>query len=444
MNGAFKISSALKGVVVNTGWLLALRILRILFAFFVSAWMARHLGPSLWGTLNYAFALVILFGPLTRLGLESVVVHELVRTPGKREEILGTTLLLRIIGALVSFGGVVAVVSLLRPGDTTSMLLVSIVSFGMIFQAYDAVDLFFQAEEQLRYPVYAKSVALALSNLAKIILILMNAPLAAFAAAAALETIAGAAGLVLVYRARGFRMSAWKATREQAKGLLSLGWPMILSGAFAVVYFKIDQVMLGQMIDEAEVGIYANAAKISEMWFFVPVAISTALFPVLVQSKKQGPEIYRARTQQLYDFLVWVSLSVAVVMTFAADRVVLLVFGPEYARSGPMLAIHIWGGIFIFLREALGRWFITENLLSFAFISNGFGAVANVILNYFLIPLYGGTGAAVATVISYAAAGYFACFIHPKTREAAWMMSKALVVPLRSLVGALRSMGRGE
>ena len=443
MNGIFNVRSAIARVAANAGWLFLLRFIRLAFAFFVGVWMARHLGPELWGTLNYAIALVILFGPLTRLGLEGVVVHELVKRPQDRDRILGASFALRVAGGAVSMAATIALVALLRPGDSLSMLLVAIISFGWIFQASDAIDVFFQAEERLRYPVYAKSAGLVLSNLLKIYFILTNAPLPAFAAAAALEIVVAAAGLAVAYRARGFRIGAWTVRRDEMRRLFGLGWPMMLSSAFAIVYLKIDLVMLGQMIDQAEVGIYSTAARISEMWYFVPVAISTAIFPSLIQSRiNLGREVYRVRTQRLYDFFVCVSLAIAVGVALSADVIVRLLFGEQYARAGGILAIHVWAGVFIFLREALGRWFITEDLLSFAFISNGLGALVNVILNLLLIPRYAATGAAVATVISYASAGYFACFVHPRTREAAWMMSRALAVPVRALIHLARALGR--
>jgi O-antigen/teichoic acid export membrane protein len=219
---------------------------------------------------------------------------------------------------------------------------------------------------------------------------------------------------------------------------------MILASSFAVVYLKIDQVMLGQMVSQSEVGIYSTAVKVSEAWYFVPVVISMSAFPFLVQGKAAGEAVCRKRFQQLYDSLAWISLGVAVIMTFAAHFAVVLIFGEQYARAGTILAILTWAGVFFFLREALGRWFITENLLIFSFITNGIGAVVNVALNIILIPRYAGIGAAIATVVSYASAGVLACFIHPRTRDAGWMMLKALAVPLRTLLAAVRPSSGGD
>ena len=443
LNGKFQISAALRNIIINTGWLFLLRLLRIAFAFFVSVWLTRYLGPAQFGVLSYAFALVALFAPLAKLGLDSVVVHEILQNPSRKDEIVGTSFYLRLAAGILSMIMVVAVIMLLRRGDTLTKTLTAVIAFGAIFQAYDVIDVWFQARAELKYPVYAKSVALIFANVAKVVLILAKASLLAFAWVAAFEVIIGAAGLVIAYRATGSGVREWRASRAMAKRLLGLGWPMILASTFAIVYLKIDQVMLGQMTSEHEVGIYSTAVRISEVWYFVPIAISTVVFPHLVQSKSLGRAVFRARVQQVYDFLAWVSLSVAVVMTFAAHFIIVLLFGEAYARSAAILEIHIWAGIFVFLREALGRWFITENLLAFAFISNGLGALVNIVLNFILIPRYQGMGAAIATVISYAAAGYLACFVHPKTREAAAMMSRALIVPLRAVAAALRARRSG-
>lgn len=443
MNGKFRIGSTLTSIAVNTGWLFVPKILRIAFALFVTAWLARYLGPVQFGILNYAIAFVVLVGPILRLGLEAVVVQEIVRAPKSRDEILGTTFFLRLLGGAASMVIVFTAVSLLRPeGGALTRTLAAIISFGNVFQAYDAIDIWFQAEVRSKYAVYAKSIALIAKSLVLVYLIISGAPLAAFAWAWALESILAAAGLVVAYRMRGLDIRKWRVTGARVRQLLNLGWPMILSSSFAVVYLKIDQIMLGQMIGQSEVGIYSAAVKVSEAWYFVPTAVSMSVFPFLVQGKATGEAIYRARVQQLYDFLAWIALGVGIAMTFAAHLVVVLVFGEAYERSGAMLAILTWAGVFYSLREALGRWLVTENLLVFSFISNGIGAAVNVGLNLFLIPRWGGIGAAIATVISYAAACFCACILVPRTREAAWMMSKALVVPLRSLASVVRAASR--
>lgn len=436
--GRFKTGSTLRGIIENTGWLFALRALRLAFALFVGIWLARYLGPSRFGHFNYALAFVALFGPLARLGLESIVVRDIVRFPESRGEILGTTFTLRLAAGFACFALAVAVVHFARPGDALTRSLVSIISIGMVFQAFDNIDVWFQSQVQSKYAVYAKGVALALANLAKMLLILAEAPLVAFAWVAVGEVVVGSIGLVVVYGGKGHRMAEWSMGVTRAKGLLQQSWPMALSGALAVIYLRIDQVMLGQMAGQVEVGVYSTAVRISEIWYFIPVAISASVLPALVHSRELGRRIYESRLQNLYDFLVAVSLLVSILLTFFGRTLVTFLFGEAYSRGGLILAVHIWAGLFVFMKEALGKSLIIEGKTKFLFISNGFGALANVALNLVLIPAYGGMGAAVATVISYAAAGYLACFVFPGTRSAGRMLSLALVVPVRLIWRLLR------
>jgi O-antigen/teichoic acid export membrane protein len=202
--------------------------------------------------------------------------------------------------------------------------------------------------------------------------------------------------------------------------------------------------MLGQMTNDSEVGIYSTAVRLSEVWYFIPLAIVTSVFPALVRVKERGERIYQRRLQQLYDFLAWLGLSVGIFFTFTSDRIIVLVFGEPYAAAGPILAVHIWAGIFIFLKVAMHRWLINEGRLIFLFLSSGLGAVVNVGLNLYLIPEYGGMGAAVATVISYALASLFACFLWRPAWNNGWMMVKALFVPLRALARLATGRSGGE
>lgn len=417
-------------MIINTGWLLVLRVLRLLFAFFVGIWVARYMGPERYGTFSYALAFVVLFGPLSQLGLDGVVVREVVNDPNRKDEILGTTFFLRLAGAFVCFLTVLVAISLIRPGDRLSLALVGIISFGIIFTAFEAIDIWFQSRIEAKYAVYAKSAGLILANMVKIPLIIAGAGLVAFAWVSALEVAVGALGLVIVYRYRGYFIRAWRFSMARAKSLLAISWPMILSGALAMIYLRIDQVMLREMVSDEAVGVYSTAVRISEVWYFIPIVAVKSIFPELVKSRDLGREIYMERLQSLYDFLAWTAMPVVLFLTLFAGRIIVLLYGEPFAGGGVILAVLIWSSPFIFLREAYGRWLVNEEMTKFYIIAHGSGAILNVSLNLALIPAYQGTGAAVATVVSYAAGGYLASFLHPRTRPAGVMMTKALIAPV--------------
>lgn len=437
-NLATQISPGLRKIIGNTGWLFAYQILHMSVGLLVGVWVARYLGPEQFGLYSYAIAFMALFGTFMTLGLEGIVVRDMVREPATQPEILGTTFVIRALGGCLSFAIALGAITLIRPDDTLARWLVAILGLGMVFRVFDVIDFRFQSQVQSRHTVTVKSVALILGLIARLGLIFAKAPLIAFIAVTAGEVMAGGIGLVVAYQANGQSLKTWQVSLKRARNLLSQSWPLILSGLAASINLKVDQVMLGEMVGNAEVGVYAAAARLSEVWYFIPTAIAASTFPALIRSKDASEAVYYNRLQQLYNFLGGTALVVAVAATFVAKPAIALLYGPAYAKTGTILAIHIWASLFVFMREARAKWIITEGLFKFGLVCNSLGALVNVVANWFLIPHYGGIGAAIATVISYTTASYLANFIYPKTRIAGTMMTVGLTAPLRFGYKALR------
>lgn len=420
-------------IAANVGWLTIARVLQMGVNALVGVWFARYLGPELYGIYSYALAFVVLLGVLASMGLQGIVVRDVVRDPGNKETILGTTFVLKLLGGILSTVIIILGIVLTHPNDRLIISLVIILAVQTIFQAFGTIDLWFQARVQAKYVVWARSSALMLGAIAKVVLILVKAPLIMFAWVVIFEAILIAAGLVIAYQVTGYSLAKWRANLTMARNMLGQSWILILSGIGVVIYLKVDQLMIAEMMGAEELGIYSAAVQLSELWYFIPTFIAASVFPAMIISKDLGEDIYQARLQQLYDLMAWLSLSLAIPITFLSDNVIALLYGEAYKGAGTILAIHIWASVFVFFGRVLSKWLINEGLLTFSPMRHGFGAIINIGLNWFLIPVYGGIGAAIATVISYAVASYFACFLYPRTRSAGKMMTLALVVHLRAI-----------
>lgn len=417
---------SLKKIVANISWLFADKILRMGMGLIVGAWTARYLGPGQYGILNYAIAFVSLFLPFTTLGLDNIVIREIVRDPVRREEILGTSFFLKLVGGIVTLALVLGLIAVVRDRDPLTRLLVGISAAGMIFQSFDVIDFWFQSQVTSKFSVFAKNAAFIIIALTKIILILLKAPLVAFALAGLFEIIIGSVFLIIVYRTRGHRLSAWKVNLLRGKDLLKESWPLILSGLAIMIYLRIDQVMLGNIIGDSAVGSYSAAIKISEIWYFVPTAIVGTVFPSIIEAKKISDKLYHDRLQKLFTLMSILAYSIAIPMTFLSNKIVSVLFGPSYREAGPILAISVWAGLFVSVGVARGPWIIAENLTKFSFVTTAFGAITNVLLNIYLIPLYGGIGAAIATVVSYAIGSCLGNLIYRRTREIFYIQLRAV------------------
>jgi PST family polysaccharide transporter len=205
---------------------------------------------------------------------------------------------------------------------------------------------------------------------------------------------------------------------------------LLLSGLAEVVYLRIDVVMLERMQGVAAAGTYAVAARLSEVWYAVPVLLAASMFPV-IWSRRGDAAAWDRSLQAGLDALCALALVIAVAMQWLAEPLVIGLFGAEYAAAAPVLALHIWAGVFIFMRALLSRWLVAEDLLRFSLVTHLAGAVINVVGNLILIPRHGPLGAAIGTVVSYATAGWLALFLSDSTRPMAWKMGRALLLPLR-------------
>jgi PST family polysaccharide transporter len=333
-----------------------------------------------------------------------------------------------LISALLTWVVIILAISLIRPQDSLSRWMVSIIGAGTIFQAFDTIDYWFQSQVKSKFTVLAKNAAFIIGTLIRVALIQMRAPLLAFAYTALLELILGAGGLIIAYRTSEGSLRNWQTSLKRAKSLLRDSWPLLLSWISIMIYMKIDQIMLGEMIGDQAVGIYSVVVTLSEVWYFIPMVILSSLLPSVVEAKKTSEQAFRQRMQQFFNFMSVIAYSIAIPMTFLSDWLVRLLFGEPYAAAGPVLAIHIWAGVSVFLAVAREAYMIAEGLMKFSFAITFGGAVINVVLNCFLIPAHGALGAAIATVIAYSSAGLFLCFLYARTRPVGFMMLKSLVL----------------
>jgi len=366
---------------------------------------------------------------LATLGLDGIMVRELVKSPERRDELLGTAFWLKLGGAVLMWIGITAAIPFTH-NDTQTNILITIIAFGVIFQAFNVIDFNYQAEVKSKFVVYAHLVQLVVSSITKLIFVWISAPLVWFACVFLLDAVVHAVGLTAIYLKNTGKVWCWKWRWETARVLLKDSWPLILSGMVISIYMKIDQVMIKEMLGAEQVGHYAAAVRLSEAWYFVPMAITSSVFPAIINAKKQSEELYYQRLQKLYDLMVWLAVAIALPTTFLAPWVIRVLYGDAFLPAAGVLSIHIWAGVSVFLGVASSQYLIAENYTRISFYRTFIGAIVNVILNIILIPKYGINGAASATLISYFAATFSVGFI-AKTKRQVVLMLKSFLLPIK-------------
>ena len=230
------------------------------------------------------------------------------------------------------------------------------------------------------------------------------------------EAFVVALAMTLALHRFGPPLTSLRISYRRCCTLLKAGWPLMLSSIAVMIYMKIDQIMIGQMLGNDAVGIYSAAVRISEIWYFIATAVAASVLPSILEAKKNNEAQYRQRLQALFDLMTWIAIIVALPVTFFATPLVTMLFGADYSEASGVLAIHVWATVFVFLGVAGGNWFLAENQQILGLQRTALGALVNVILNFILLPTWGLKGAAWATLISYAVAGMLIDVTQRKTR----------------------------
>ena len=259
----------------------------------------------------------------------------------------------------------------------------------------------------------------------KIITDSYQAELFLFAIVVAVEQFFMVAVLIFLYLKYNILHLTWRFSFSTAKSLLSNSWPLLLSSMSIMIYMRIDQVMINNILGSEAVGKYSAAVKISELWYFIPIAINQALLPSLIESKNNSPDQYKTHLQHLYDIMVWLSLSIAIPLYFLSEPLVQTLFGKNFFEAAGVLKIHIWSCVFVFIGVSNSSWFLVENLQIYSFYRTIIGGIINVFLNIILIPKIGINGAALSTLISQAFVGYFSMAIFTKSKNIFFLLSRS-------------------
>lgn len=411
----------------NTGWLMLGKILSLVVGIFI----AKFLGPHDFGDLSFATAFTAIIAAVGTLGLDSFVVREILDQPGKRDEILGTSFWMRLGISLILVPTSVLVYIFFRSisdqKGTELTLVITFCASALFFKAFNIIDSYFQSQVRSKFVVHVQNVCLIVSSLIKISFVLLELPLVYFAFALVIDGVMLAIGLVIIYHRDNLIIRNWIFSTSRAKSLLSKSWPLMLSAVMITLFMQIDILMLKYFAGSTQAGIYSAAAKISEAWYFIPVAIVTSVFPAILHARKTDPARYQKRLQNLYDLLVIISLPVAFLVSLGADTFIQLLYGDKFAGAGMMLSVHIWSGVFVFLGSASGQYLLAEGFTKISFYRTAIGAIVNILLNLWLIPLYGGLGASLATLIAYFTTT-FSILLYSKTRSQGVMILKSLLL----------------
>ena len=416
----------------NLFWAVIGKVVTLASGLFVGIVIARYLGPEQYGLMNYVISYVFLFQTFAIFGLDAIEVREEARAKEPYQKIIGTAFGIKVLSGIV-FIALVIVTSILTESDSYTSLLIAIYAFSIVINSLSVVRNYFMAIMQNEYVVKSEIVRTVIGIAVKLTLVLVHAPLLWIVVAYVFDGVLLSSGYLLAYRTKVGSVRQWRFDGHYARFLVKESFPLLITSAAVIIYQRIDQLMIGQIISKESVGYFSVASRFVEILLFIPMMLSQTITPVLVKAYERDYKEYAVKSQQFMNMSVWLSLLAALVVSLCAYWLVRLTFGMSYLPAIAVLQVMAFKAASVALSSTAGAMLVTEGLQRYAFLRDGLGCVVCIVLNYLFLPRYGIMAAAVVAIISNVAAGYLADALIPAYPHIFVRQSKALTMGWKSI-----------
>jgi O-antigen/teichoic acid export membrane protein len=320
------------------------------------------------------------------------------------------------------------VITITNPEDTLLHSIVILIALGYIIQSVDVIDFFFQSQLKAKWIAISRFTSLLAFGVLKLSFVHFQFSLTYFIWAQLGEMLTSGLFLCFFYRIEYGRIFQWQINPISARAMLRESMPILFAEIAIIIYMRIDQVMIGNMLGNGALGIFSAAVRLSEVWYMVPVVICSATFPSIVKAYTTNRLEYQQKMQGLYDLLIWLGILVSIVISVFASTIVRLIYGNQFTDSASILIIHTWTSVFVFMGFASNQQLVLERLTQISFYRTLFGLTGNVLFNLLLIPLWGAKGAAVSTLVAQALSNCLSNYFFKEARGIFWANVRAFNV----------------
>lgn len=385
-------------VVTNISWIIVCKIIQSLLSLVVSMLTTRYLGPSNFGLINYAASIAAFVTPIIYLGLNSILVQELIDKPEEEGEILGTSIFMSFIMSVLCVFGVVSFVSVANVGEKETLIVCFLYSLILLFQSIDLLQYWFQAKLMSKCTSITMLIAYILVSCYKIFLLATGKNVYWFALSNVLDYFIIAVVLLILYKKIGVHRLC--VSMKRARWLLSRSKYYIISNLMVMMFTQTDKIMIKLMLDDFSTGVYSVAVSCASLSSFVFSAIIDSMRPSIFESIKCSQGAFERSVTRLYCIVIYLSLAQSIAMTLLAKPLILIMYGNQYTNAINILRVVVWYTTFAYLGSVRGVWMLATDKQKYLLPINVVGAVSNILLNYLFIPHMGAMGAAIASLIT--------------------------------------------
>ncbi len=377
------------------------KIISTLLGVITIAIMARYLGTIGFGQYSTIMAYLQFFGILVDMGLALTVVRLIADPRNDQQKIINNVFSIRFFSALI-FLGLAPLIILVFPYDNLVKLGVAIATLSFFAISLNQILIgLFQKELKMASVTISEIAGRFILFLLVFIFVITNKGLLAIILAVVLSSLTNfLLNYIFAHKfvkiAFAFDWSIWEK-------IIKTTWPIAISIAFNLVYFKADTIILSLVRSQAEVGIYNAPYRVLEILTNFIYMFMGIIFPILTLTwAEKNFDKFKSIFQKTFDFLVILAVPMIFGTLFLAKNIILLIAGPEFIASALVLKIIIFATAIIFINSLFGYSIVVINKQKQMVWAYVFVAIVALTGYLIFIPRYGYYGAAAFTIVSEA------------------------------------------
>lgn len=387
--------------VANTGWLISEKIIKVLLMFFVTTYIARQLGPSNFGPISYILSIILILQSIAILGMDALVVRDLSRHPEDSGHILSTVFILRL-GAGLSLFFFFLTYTLLRSDiswDSQGFRIVSLLALPIVFQSLDTVDLWFQSNSVSKLSVIARIPSYILGAAVKLFAAYKGLSISFIALGYAIECIS--IGTLLLIMLNKYPIEEKLIfSGVYAKSLIKESIPVAISSLLAMIYMRVDQILLKTLSGVTEVGKYSAVIPFLETSYTIPNVLCISWAPIMAQIFINDKNAFYRNYMRLHKGLIIIAWLIIGVSFLFAEYFVTTFLGNQYLDCIVLIKVFSISLLFTFIGIAQGIWLVNNNVTKLLLRKTMLGVSMSILSNLVLIPKYGALGCAYSALFS--------------------------------------------
>ena len=422
------IRTSFRSYITNFSWMMVENVVRIALGITVSIYLTRYLGPHKFGILSYGLSLTGILSPLATLGIDAILLRNVIQDESQEKVLLQTARVLKFIAGICL--SILTVLYVYLTGEeTTVVLIVAVLMVGITFNSLNVYKEYIISRKKMRFIAYAGIISLIISNFFRVGLILVEANVIWFAG------VVVSAQVVKVFALRNYYKKLSEMGRKYfswsiAKKLLNDSWPLIFTSFAGIIFIYADQLIIEHFYDFEKVGIYASAVRLILFFTVIPSIISNMIYPKVIEIYKNcKKEDFINKMSRLYFFHFAFAVLLIAIFLLLGKTIILTLYGDVFIESAIILKIYSFIFVFVFFNPMNNKLLMIENLQKLMLARNVFGLIVNLMLNFTLIPVFGLIGAVYATIISQFAI-MISYYFNVKTRYILRVQIRAMIYPI--------------